>query len=287
MPTVSIIAGSKSDEKFVKPIEEELKKDNITFETVYLSAHRDKEKLGAYVKNSDAEYFIAAAGLAAALPGSIAADTNKPVIAVPVWGGSASSPAGLDALLAAVQMPPPKDGKDVALGTVAINGGAHAATFVVNSLRIRQEKQKYDVIVDTRDYKVPDEIIKKLSENLKQIGLVYCIDSDLPESDNYDDARVVIMVTDRSRTISGYLKGMGAPAYLRQVVVLPLLQKQEVDLLDIISNPNWNYEVPADAPHPLELFNKLFNMAPDGPAVAVGFNRYDNAAILAKKLLGK
>jgi len=79
--------GSKSDEHVAKKAEEMLKKFGIEYEISTASAHRTPEKVKK-IAESDADIFIAIAGLSAALPGSIAAHTIKPVIGVPrpsIW----------------------------------------------------------------------------------------------------------------------------------------------------------------------------------------------------------
>jgi len=98
---VSIVIGSKSDRDIAKRAETTLDSLNVTHETQVLSAHRDYKDLDTYIASSPAKVFIAIAGLAAHLPGYIAARTNKPVIGVPVN----KALGGLDSLLSIVQMP--------------------------------------------------------------------------------------------------------------------------------------------------------------------------------------
>jgi 5-(carboxyamino)imidazole ribonucleotide mutase len=290
MPTVSIIAGSKSDLDFVKPIEKIFTGNQITFKTDVISAHRDADKLKEYVTSSDAEYFIALAGLAAALPGCIASHTKKPVIGVPLDGGSTSSLAGLESLLAIIQMPPPKDGKDVAVGCVAINHPELAAQFIQRSLYIRNEKDRtYDVAIDDVNWINPqNDLSDNLERALNQLGLTHT-------KTNFDVAKVVIALTDSCDTaddIAGEFLDRYKKTCVRQMIMVPVLQADELKALNYIKSREWVRTVDGyshDSPETsvLEILNKIYRMAPSGgPAVAVGSRRIDNAAYLAKKLIG-
>ncbi|HDI73108.1 MAG: 5-(carboxyamino)imidazole ribonucleotide mutase [Candidatus Altiarchaeales archaeon] len=125
MADILIIAGSKSDQDIVKKAEDVLKESRVDYSLEYCSFHRKPEKLRDIVKNSDAKVFICIAGLAAALPGAVAAMTDKPVIGVPV----SSKLGGLDALLSIVQMP-----KRVPVACVGIDNGANAAYLALRIL---------------------------------------------------------------------------------------------------------------------------------------------------------
>ena len=92
---VALIAGSNSDSAIYEKAEKVLKENDIPYELQILSAHRDPEKLDEYIRNCQANVYIAVAGLSAALPGVIASKTDKPVIGVPV----SAKLGGLDALL--------------------------------------------------------------------------------------------------------------------------------------------------------------------------------------------
>ncbi|MEM2276881.1 MAG: AIR carboxylase family protein, partial [Thermoproteota archaeon] len=83
MAKVAVVVGSKSDEELGKNIMGLLESFGVECDYRILSAHRNPEELDDFVKNSDAEVFIAVAGLSAALPGVIASKTVKPVIGVP------------------------------------------------------------------------------------------------------------------------------------------------------------------------------------------------------------
>ncbi|UYP47358.1 N5-carboxyaminoimidazole ribonucleotide mutase [Candidatus Lokiarchaeum ossiferum] len=125
MPTVVIIAGSKSDEKIYNKAVDVLTQEKIEFELKILSAHRNPDELDAYIKQSDAKVYICVAGLSAALPGVVASKTQKPVIGVPV----SAKLGGLDALLSIVQMPP-----GVPVATVGIDNAKNAAYLAIRIL---------------------------------------------------------------------------------------------------------------------------------------------------------
>lgn len=126
---VAILMGSESDRDVMKRAEETLTEFGIAYETNVLSAHRRPEALVAYLKEAEgrgAVVFICGAGMAAHLPGVVAAHTPKPVIGVPIESGGLG---GLDSLLAIVQMP-----KGVPVATVAVNGAQNAALLAVQIL---------------------------------------------------------------------------------------------------------------------------------------------------------
>lgn len=126
---VAILMGSESDRDVMKRAEETLAEFGVAYETNVISAHRKAEALVAYIKESQgrgAALFICAAGMAAALPGVVAAHTAKPVIGVPIESGGLG---GLDSLLSIVQMP-----KGVPVATVAVNGAQNAALLAVQIL---------------------------------------------------------------------------------------------------------------------------------------------------------
>jgi 5-(carboxyamino)imidazole ribonucleotide mutase len=126
---VAILMGSESDRDVMKRAEEALHDFGVPYETNVMSAHRKPLALVAYVQEAegrDAAVFICAAGMAAALPGVVAAHTAKPVIGVPIQSGGLG---GLDSLLSIVQMP-----KGVPVATVAVNGAQNAALLAVQIL---------------------------------------------------------------------------------------------------------------------------------------------------------
>lgn len=128
MPKVAVVIGSKSDEELGKKAIETLEEYGIDADFQTISAHRDPEKLDAYVRRSDAEVFIAIAGLAAALPGVIASKTLRPVIGVP----KEAKLGGLDSLLSIVQMPP-----GVPVATVGIDNVKNAAILAAEILALK------------------------------------------------------------------------------------------------------------------------------------------------------
>lgn len=147
-PKVSIIMGSTSDLPVMEKAAKLFDEFEIPFEMLALSAHRTPHEVEDFAVNAQKrgiQVIIAAAGMAAALPGVIAGLTTLPVIGVPVN----SSLEGMDALLSIVQMPP-----GIPVATVGINGSLNAALLAVQ-------------IVATADA----ELAQKLAaykENLKQ-----------------------------------------------------------------------------------------------------------------------
>ncbi len=129
MTDVAIIMGSESDRHIAKGAIEILEKDSIEYDIQVISAHRNPEELDKYLKNSDADIFIAIAGLSAALPGVIASRTSKVVIGVPV----SSKLGGLDALLSTIQMP-----KGVPVASVGIDNGVNAALLAIRILNLEK-----------------------------------------------------------------------------------------------------------------------------------------------------
>jgi len=125
---VAIVAGSKSDEQLAKEAAAVLEELGIDHEIAFVSAHRDPERLSEFVRSSDADVFIAIAGLAAHLPGAIASRTIKPVIGVPV----SVKLGGLDSLLSIVQMP-----YGVPVATVGIDNARNAALLAAEILALR------------------------------------------------------------------------------------------------------------------------------------------------------
>jgi 5-(carboxyamino)imidazole ribonucleotide mutase len=123
-PRVGIVMGSESDKPVMQKAGDELEQREILYEMRVMSAHRDPDVVAEYAKNAKMRglrVIIAGAGLAAALPGVVAAHTELPVIGVPLTSGN-SVAGGLDALLAIAQMPP-----GVPVACVAVNGARNAA----------------------------------------------------------------------------------------------------------------------------------------------------------------
>ncbi len=128
---VSIIIGSTSDQELGDKATKILDEFKVTYDLQVISAHRNPAKLSEYVKNSPAKVFITIAGLAAALPGAVAAQTIKPVVGVP----KEVKLGGMDSLLSIVQMP-----TGVPVATVGIDGSKNAALLAIEILALQNEK---------------------------------------------------------------------------------------------------------------------------------------------------
>jgi len=131
-PRVGIVMGSKSDMPVMEKAGKELEERGIRHEMRVMSAHRDPDVVADYAKNAEMRglrVIIAGAGLAAALPGVVAAHTDLPVIGVPLTSKT-SVAGGLDALLAIAQMPP-----GVPVACVGIDGAKNAAVLAARILK--------------------------------------------------------------------------------------------------------------------------------------------------------
>ena len=134
---VAIIMGSKSDWDIMSHSANILTQFNIAHESKVISAHRTPALLDEYCSEAQqkgVKIFITGAGLAAALPGVVAAKTTLPVIGVPL---EASSLEGMDALLSIVQMPP---GIPVGTMTIGKAGAINAALYAAAILALQDEK---------------------------------------------------------------------------------------------------------------------------------------------------
>ena len=161
---VSIIMGSTSDMPVMEKAAKVLDSLQIPFEIHALSAHRTPEAVEKFAKNAKAngiEAIIAAAGMAAHLPGVIASMTTLPVIGVPIK----ASLDGLDALLAIVQMPP-----GIPVATVGINGAENAGILAAQILATKDEKIANDLITYKENLKSK---IVKANEELKTIQFAF------------------------------------------------------------------------------------------------------------------
>ena len=133
---VAIVMGSASDWDVMSHASKLLDKFGIEHESKVLSAHRTPKQLEEFIVEAEkngTQVFIAGAGLAAALPGVVAAQTTIPVIGVPLIAGSLD---GMDALLAIVQMPP-----GIPVGTVAIGkpGAINAALYAISIMALTDD----------------------------------------------------------------------------------------------------------------------------------------------------
>ena len=129
-PIVSIIMGSTSDLPVMEKAMSFLEEMQIPFEVNALSAHRTPEAVEQFARSAQGrgiQVIIAAAGMAAALPGVIAASTTVPVIGVPIKGML----DGLDAMLSIIQMPP-----GIPVATVGVNGAMNAAILATQIIAL-------------------------------------------------------------------------------------------------------------------------------------------------------
>jgi len=136
MPTpVAVVLGSKSDAAAMEECLRTLERLGIPYETQVISAHRSPEKARQFAlaaRERGIEVIIAAAGMAAALPGILASYAPTiPIIGVPIASRSMS---GLDSLLSIAQMPP-----GVPVACMAVNGARNAALFAAQILALRNE----------------------------------------------------------------------------------------------------------------------------------------------------
>ena len=159
-PVVSIIMGSTSDLPVMDKAAAFLNDMEVPFEINALSAHRTPEAVEEFSKNAKErgiKVIIAAAGMAAHLPGVIAASTTLPVIGVPIK----STLEGMDALLAIVQMPP-----GIPVATVGINGALNAAILAVQMIALSDKELELKLAAYKEGLK---KKIVKANEELKEV----------------------------------------------------------------------------------------------------------------------
>ncbi len=141
MPKVAIIVGSSSDDEAMKGCIQYLEYFGIEYTYQVLSAHRNPDECVSFVRNAESNGYkiiIAAAGMAAHLPGVAAANTILPVIGVPLSG---SELKGVDALYSIVQMP-----SGIPVATVAIGGSKNAAVLAAEILALDNSTIKLKLI---------------------------------------------------------------------------------------------------------------------------------------------
>ena len=164
-PIVSIIMGSTSDLPIMEKAMKFLNDMQVPFEVNALSAHRTPEAVEQFAKNAQSRgirVIIAGAGMAAALPGVIAASTELPVIGVPIKGSVLD---GMDALYSILQMPP-----GIPVATVAINGAMNAAILACQMIALADEQLAQKM----HDYKAGlCEKIEKANRELKEVSYEY------------------------------------------------------------------------------------------------------------------
>ena len=163
-PIVSIIMGSTSDLPILKKAADFLNDMQVPFEMNALSAHRTPREVEEFATGAQArgiKVIIAAAGMAAALPGVIAAMPPLPVIGIPIN----STLSGMDALYSIVQMPP-----GISVATVGINAGMNAAVTAVQILALSDPDlaARYEAYRATLSKK-----IVKANEELREVKYEY------------------------------------------------------------------------------------------------------------------
>lgn len=159
-PLVSIIMGSTSDLPVMEKAAKMLDEMEVPFEMNALSAHRtpvEVEHFARTAKERGLKVIIAGAGMAAALPGVIAAGTTLPVIGVPIKGML----DGLDAMLSIIQMPP-----GIPVATVGVNGAQNAAILALEMLALNDELLAERLAAYKEGLK---EKIVKANEDLSQV----------------------------------------------------------------------------------------------------------------------
>ncbi|HHX31600.1 MAG TPA: 5-(carboxyamino)imidazole ribonucleotide mutase [Bacteroidales bacterium] len=159
-PIVSIIMGSTSDLPIMEKAAQFLNEMEIPFEVNALSAHRTPEEVEVFAKGAakkGIKVIIAAAGMAAHLPGVIASMTTIPVIGVPIK----SSLDGMDALLAIVQMPP-----GIPVATVGINGALNAAILALQIIATGDE------LAQNKMAKYKSDLKNKISKANEELALI-------------------------------------------------------------------------------------------------------------------
>lgn len=159
----AIVMGSTSDLPKMEPAVEILKSYGVIVDVRCLSAHRAHAGLSAFIEETNkngTEVIIAAAGMAAALPGVVASQTVLPVIGVPLSGSVLD---GMDALFSIVQMPP-----GIPVATVAVNGGKNAAYLALQIMAVKHDcvKEKllaHRVEMEEQAMKANKEVIAKFN----------------------------------------------------------------------------------------------------------------------------
>ncbi len=163
-PIISIIMGSTSDLPVMEKAMKFLDEMQIPFEVNALSAHRTPDAVEAFARQAAGrgiKVIIAGAGMAAALPGVIAASTTLPVIGVPIKGML----DGLDAMLSIIQMPP-----GIPVATVGVNGALNAAILATEMLALSNP----DIAEKIAAYKSGlGAKIEKANEDLAQLKYEY------------------------------------------------------------------------------------------------------------------
>ncbi|MGI6405635.1 MAG: 5-(carboxyamino)imidazole ribonucleotide mutase [Syntrophaceticus sp.] len=161
-PIVGIVLGSDSDLPIMEETARILQEFGVSYEMTIASAHRSPELAAEYARTAEERglaVIISGAGMAAHLPGVLAAYSCLPVIGVPLKGGALS---GLDALYSVVQMPP-----GVPVAAVAVDGARNAALLAIQMLSIKDMELRERF----RDYK--QELAKKTAEKAEKLKTNY------------------------------------------------------------------------------------------------------------------
>ena len=145
---IQIILGSKSDMPVAEKAKKILDQFTVEYDIKVASAHRTPDVVEDLMKNSDADAFIGVAGLAAALPGGMAAHTIKPVIGVPVSGK-----VNFDSILSIIQMPP-----GIPVAAVGLDRGDNAALLAVEILALQDETLAKELL--TYRQKMREKVLK-------------------------------------------------------------------------------------------------------------------------------
>ena len=161
-PQVSIIMGSMSDYQIVESAAKFLDEMQIPFEINALSAHRTPNEVEIFAKQAVSrgiKVIIAAAGLAAHLPGVVAANTTLPVIGIPIKADA--SPSGIDAIFSILQMPP-----GIPVAPVGLNAAQNAAILAAQIISLFDNK----VAVNFSNFKSNlSQKVQKANKELQQI----------------------------------------------------------------------------------------------------------------------
>lgn len=161
-PLVAVVMGSDSDLDVMQETAQVLESFNVSFEIDIISAHRTPAKAADFAINAHErgiKVIIAAAGLAAHLAGSIAANSPLPVIGVPIAGGKLQ---GIDSLYSTVQMPP-----GVPVATVGINGAKNAGLLAVQILGVGDSDLRNSFL---EFKKSQEEKVLEKSKKLQDLG---------------------------------------------------------------------------------------------------------------------
>ncbi len=137
MKFVSIVISSKSDYEIIVECTETLKKFGVPYELIISSAHRSPERTKNYIRSAEekgAQVFITGAGMAAHLAGTVAANTTKPVLGIPIEAGALK---GEDALLSTVMM---SEGTPVGTLSIGKAGAVNAAYLAIQIMALQDDE---------------------------------------------------------------------------------------------------------------------------------------------------